>query len=159
MLGSIMKGLLATVSLLSFALWASQTPRECKVVLTWSAPASSPVPVTGYNIYRAEIGSQTFTKLNPRPLATPTYTDDTVQCGSAHTYYVVSVDAQGHQSTPSETWSVPTPIQRTHISWFRQHRRRALLLLALLMFFAVLGLIAVWRRAARMDRPRASAGR
>jgi hypothetical protein len=67
------------------------------------------------------------------------------------------VDAHGNQSTPSEYWSVPTPIDRTHISWFRQHRRRALALFVLIMLLAIVGLIAIG--AARMQRPRASPDR
>jgi len=37
------------------------------------------------------------------------YTDTTVQEGVAYTYYIVSVDASGDQSDPSNLFSVTVP--------------------------------------------------
>lgn len=78
-----------------------------EVDLKWSAPADSTVPVVGYDIYRAVSGSSTYQLLNAS--VTTAYKDTTVQNGTAYTYYVVSVDASGNQSVPSNTYSVTIP--------------------------------------------------
>ena len=150
-----MKRLLAIVGLLCCppAMLAAE-PAGHRVVLTWSAPASSPDPVTGYNVYRTEAGSRAFARLNDSPITSTTYTDNNVQPGAAYTYYVVSVDAHGNQSAPSESWSSPTLPQSSHLWEFG-----AVKLLLLLILGGIAGLIAVWAYRARSNRPRASAAR
>jgi LysM repeat protein len=88
---------------------ASATYSFPVVNLTWDAPTSSPVPVTGYNIYRAVGSSSTFQLLNATPDTETMYEDSTVQAGNSYTYYIVSVDASGAQSVPSNEVSVTVP--------------------------------------------------
>jgi len=40
---------------------------------------------------------------------TTAYNDTSVTDGTAYTYYVVSVDSEGNQSSPSNTYSVTIP--------------------------------------------------
>lgn len=77
--------------------------------LTWGAPASSPDPVAGYNVYRAASGSSSYQLLNNSIDATTLYEDSTVQSGGSYTYYVKSVDGTGNESVPSGTYTVNIP--------------------------------------------------
>jgi hypothetical protein len=79
------------------------------VDLSWGAPSSSTDPVTGYNVYRSANGGSSYQLLNASVSTPTTYTDSTVQSGGSYQYYVESVDAQGKQSSPSNTWSVTVP--------------------------------------------------
>jgi hypothetical protein len=72
-----------------------------EVILTWDAPTNSPDPVAGYNVYRAPGGSTLYQLVNPRNLTALTYTDTEVLTGDVYDYYVVSVDASGVESVPS----------------------------------------------------------
>lgn len=152
-----MKRLLAIVGLLCFApAMLAAEPAGHSVVLTWSAPASSPDPVTGYNVYRAEAGFRAFARLNASPITSTTYTDNNVQPGAAYTYYVVSVDAHGNQSAPSEYWSSPTlPGSSQH----RDLHGRIKHLLLLLMIVGIAGLIAIGGYFAWTSRARPSSAR
>jgi len=79
------------------------------VNLVWQAPSNSPLPVAGYDIYRSTGGSSSYQLLSS---AVPTsYVDNSVQSGTAYSYYVTSVDSSGTQSGPSNsmTVTVPTP--------------------------------------------------
>jgi fibronectin type 3 domain-containing protein len=97
-------GTTATISLTGTGVAASY-----EVNLTWAAPVSSPDPVAGYDIYRAVTGGSAYQLLNSS-INTPTsYTDTTVANSTSYTYYVVSVDAQGNQSVPSNTFTVAIP--------------------------------------------------
>jgi hypothetical protein len=80
-----------------------------EVDLSWDAPISSSDPVAGYNIYRAVSGSSTYALLNSTADGSTTYADTTVVGGTAYIYYVESVDAEGNQSGPSNTYSVTIP--------------------------------------------------
>lgn len=79
------------------------------VVLNWTAPANSPVPVVGYNIFRAPSGSSSFQVLNASPDTSTTYTDSVVSSGATYIYYVESVDSAGVQSSPSNHITVVVP--------------------------------------------------
>jgi len=79
------------------------------VALGWTAPSSSPVPITGYNVYRATGGSSTYTLLNTSVIGGTSYSDTNVQNGIQYSYYVESVAASGAQSTPSQSVSVTIP--------------------------------------------------
>jgi hypothetical protein len=80
-----------------------------EVSLTWDAPGSSSIPVVGYNVYRANSGTSSYSIVNPSLDASTAYTDTTVADGSSYMYYVVSVDAEGNQSVPSSTFNALIP--------------------------------------------------
>jgi hypothetical protein len=86
-----------------------QTAAAYEVDLTWDAPSSSSDPVVGYDIYRAVSGSSSYQLLNSGVNTPTSYTDTTVVNATAYQYYVVSVDASGNQSAPSNTYSVTIP--------------------------------------------------
>jgi fibronectin type 3 domain-containing protein len=79
------------------------------VNLNWNAPANSPDPVAGYNVYRAPGASTTYQQLNASSLSQTAYVDDNVQDGQTYNYIVESVDAIGDTSVPSNTASVTIP--------------------------------------------------
>ncbi|HET7213121.1 MAG TPA: IPT/TIG domain-containing protein [Terriglobia bacterium] len=69
--------------------------------LDWNAPSSSPVTVTGYNIYRGNAAAGPFSRLNGSTPVTATSYDDTTVDGSTTYYYEVkSVDSNGVESPP-----------------------------------------------------------
>lgn len=80
-----------------------------QVTLNWSAPASSPVPVSGYNVYRAAAGSTSFLLLNTTADTQTSYVDQNIQAGSSYSYYVKSVDSAGVESLQSGQVSVTIP--------------------------------------------------
>lgn len=80
-----------------------------EVALGWSPPAAPAERVAGYNVYRAIGGSPSYQLLNSSVDATTFFTDITVQNGTSYSYYVASVDADGNQSAPSNTYSVDIP--------------------------------------------------
>jgi hypothetical protein len=77
--------------------------------LSWNSPTNSTDPVSGYDVYRAVSGSSSYQMLNSSVEGTAAYTDTSVQSGTSYTYYVVSVDASGNQSSPSNLFSVNVP--------------------------------------------------
>jgi hypothetical protein len=79
------------------------------VNLAWQPPTTSSFPVTGYDVYRATGSSSSYQLLSSTAQAS--YGDSTIQSGTAYSYYVVSVDSSGVQSSPSNsvTVTVPTP--------------------------------------------------
>ncbi len=79
------------------------------VDLTWNAPASSPVAVTGYHIYRSTGTSASFQLLNTSVNVPTTYADTTVQSGQTYVYAVTSVDASGAESSDSNLFTVTIP--------------------------------------------------
>ncbi len=107
----------AVLALMLVTLCAVAVPAQSyKVLLSWSAPVSSPDPVSGYNVYRALVGSPTYQLVNSSPTASVAYTDTAVQNGASYIYYVESVDAQGNTSVPSNTWQVTIPQAATPTS-------------------------------------------
>jgi hypothetical protein len=77
--------------------------------LSWNPPTNSTDPMSGYDVYRAVSGSSSYQLLNSSVEGTAAYTDTSVQSGTSYTYYVVSVDASGNQSSPSNLFSVNVP--------------------------------------------------
>ncbi|MGA9673305.1 MAG: choice-of-anchor D domain-containing protein [Terracidiphilus sp.] len=77
-----------------------------EVQLTWDAPVDSPDPVVGYNVYRAPGGGTLYQLLNTGVVTPLTYADLEVLTGDVYDYYVVSVDANGVESVPSNTATV-----------------------------------------------------
>jgi hypothetical protein len=79
-----------------------------QVDLNWSAPSSSPVPVSGYNILRATGGGK-FQVMNSSVYEPTTYVDSTVQSATTYSYEVESVDSSGTVSSPSNEVTVTVP--------------------------------------------------
>jgi hypothetical protein len=80
-----------------------------QVDLNWSEPSNSPVPITGYNIYRAVGGGSAYQLLNSSVDTQTTYVDSTVQSGMTYSYEVKSLDSSGVESSPSNAISVTIP--------------------------------------------------
>ena len=80
-----------------------------QVNLAWAAPASSPDPVAGYVALRAPSGSTSFTQLDASAIAATSYIDLTAMAAQAYVYEVLSVDASGNKSVPSNTAPVAVP--------------------------------------------------
>jgi hypothetical protein len=79
------------------------------VDLNWSAPSSSSVTVSGYNVYRASASSGPFTVLNgTSPVSGTSYDDTTVQGSTTYYYEVKSVDSSGVESAPAGPVQVTT---------------------------------------------------
>lgn len=79
------------------------------VDLSWSAPASSPAPIVGYNVYRLADGDSSYHRLNSSPVKETRYTDHLVQGGRTYQYLVRSVDSRGIESSPTATVNVFIP--------------------------------------------------
>jgi hypothetical protein len=90
------------------ALSGTGTAVTHQVDLSWNAPASSPDPVAGYNIYRAT-GSGSFVLMNSSPDTAVSYVDSTVVSGATYTYEVMSVDSSGVQSVASNQITATIP--------------------------------------------------
>jgi hypothetical protein len=80
-----------------------------EVQLSWDAPASSPDPVAGYNVYRSPSGASSYIQVNSSAVTQTAYTDSSVQNGQSYDYVVESVDASGVQSAPSNIASAVIP--------------------------------------------------
>lgn len=80
-----------------------------QVNLAWIAPASSPDPVAGYNIYRAASGTGAYQLLNSSPDVQVNYIDSTIKNGQSYDYEVKSVDASGVESAPSNVTTSVIP--------------------------------------------------
>lgn len=80
-----------------------------EVDLNWDPPTDSTDPVVGYDIYRAVGGSSSYQLLNSDVDDLAAYKDTTVLSGTSYTYYVVSVDGAGNQSSPSNLFSATVP--------------------------------------------------
>jgi len=96
-----------TGSVASVALSGTGTTPQ-SVSLTWSPPTSTPVAITGYNIYRS-ISGGAYTMVNSSLDTQTTFVDTTVAAGEVYDYEVDSVDAEGVESAPSNVFSVTVP--------------------------------------------------
>ncbi len=81
-----------------------QAPPELD--LGWQEPATSPVPITGYFIFRATSPSGPFSQLNSVAQTQTSYVDSSVQNGVTYYYHVESVATDGITSLPSSTVQV-----------------------------------------------------
>ncbi len=99
----------STNSTVAISLSGTGEAAQHQVNLTWSAPASSPVPVAGYYIYRSTGGSTSYQLLNSTVDTQATYIDSTVQAGSTYDYIVESVDSAGAESVPSNEVAASVP--------------------------------------------------
>ena len=80
-----------------------------QVQLSWSPPAQSSMPVSGYNVYRAASGSSSYQRVNSAKATGTTYTDSTVSKSNSYDYVVKSVDSSGTESVPSNLTTVSLP--------------------------------------------------
>jgi fibronectin type 3 domain-containing protein len=78
-----------------------------QVTLNWTPPINSPIPVTGYKIYRSTGSSAPFKLLNSSTATA--YVDLAVVASATYTYYVTSVDSAGTESVPSGQVTVTIP--------------------------------------------------
>jgi hypothetical protein len=99
----------STGSSMVVGLSGTGTAVQHQVTLNWVAPTNSPVPVSGYNVYRSPSGGTTFARLNSASDSQTNYMDQAVQAGASYTYYVTSVDSAGAESTPSNQTTVTVP--------------------------------------------------
>jgi hypothetical protein len=74
-------------------------PSSHGVVLSWKASTSP--GVVGYNVYRRDKTSETFSKINQKPVATVNCVDYFVQLGHTYYYYVVTADRPGVRESGS----------------------------------------------------------
>jgi len=88
---------------------SSQPTTQHEVVLNWGAPTSSPVPLSGYHVYRSPNGGSNYQLLNSSVDVNTTYTDTAVQSGQTYDYIVKTVDTAGVESPPSNMTSVTIP--------------------------------------------------
>jgi fibronectin type 3 domain-containing protein len=79
------------------------------VKLAWEAPASSSVPVAGYDVLRAQSGGSNYALLNSTPQTATTYVDSTVKAGITYDYVIESVSSSGTVSSPSSVIAVTIP--------------------------------------------------
>jgi hypothetical protein len=96
-----------TVSLSETA--TTPQPASHSVSLTWSAPASSSVPVDSYEVDRAVSGSTQYSVVGTTAAASTAYTDTSVKAGQTYMYAVRSVDQQGITSNPSNIVTLAIP--------------------------------------------------
>jgi len=80
-----------------------------EVDLTWGAPSSSSDPVAGYHVYRSANGTSNYQLITSSLDTSTTYADSSVVSGTNYTYYVVSVDGSGKESSPSNSWTAAIP--------------------------------------------------
>ena len=83
-------------------------PSAHSVILSWKASTSP--GVVGYNVYRRDKTSPTFSKINQKPIATTNCIDYFVQLRHKYYYYVVAADHLGvREGGHSNTAQAPIP--------------------------------------------------
>ena len=85
----------------------SNTSHE--VDLQWNAPVNSSVPVVGYLVHRTNSGVLEYQQLNTYVVTSTTFVDQSVVSGKSYDYVVLSVDASGNTSSPSNTATAVIP--------------------------------------------------
>lgn len=84
-------------------------PASHSASLTWNAPSTSTDPVDSYQVQRAASGSTQYSVIGTTAAASTAYTDTSVTAGQTYVYEVVSVDASGNTSKPSNTMTLTIP--------------------------------------------------
>jgi hypothetical protein len=84
-------------------------PTSHSASLTWSAPSTSTDPVDSYEVQRAASGSTQYSVIGTTAAASTAFTDSSVTAGQTYVYEVVSVDASGNVSKPSNTVTLTIP--------------------------------------------------
>ncbi|NUP19742.1 MAG: cellulose 1,4-beta-cellobiosidase [Streptomyces sp.] len=77
------------------------TPLDSATELTWASVTDA----TGYRVYRRTDRNAAWTRLGDRPTTALRYSDSEAPGVSAY-YYVAALDAEGHESAPSESVQV-----------------------------------------------------
>jgi len=75
-------------------------PGVGRVFLTWNENKEG--DIAGYYIYRSTKSARDRERLNDKPLARTTYSDETVVPGRSYSYVVTAVDQSGNESQPSK---------------------------------------------------------
>jgi hypothetical protein len=75
-------------------------PGVGRVFLTWNENKEG--DIAGYYIYRSAKKGRDRKRLNDKPLARTTYSDETVYPGRSYYYIVTAVDQSGNESKPSK---------------------------------------------------------
>jgi hypothetical protein len=96
-----------TVSLSETAI--TTQPVSHSVSLTWQAPSSSTDPVDSYQVDRAASGSTQYSVVGTTAAGSTAFTDSSVTSGQTYVYEVLSVDASGNVSSPSNTVTETIP--------------------------------------------------
>jgi hypothetical protein len=93
----------------SVSLKAATLPKTTSyyVALTWNAPVDSTDPVVGYYVFRSS--GSTYSQLTQTVVVPTAYDDNAMSYPAQYSYYVVSVDAQGNISGPSNYVSASIP--------------------------------------------------
>ena len=99
----------STSTLHEVALTGTGASTAYQVNVSWTAPASPPVEISGYRIFRATGTSTTYQLLNASIVDATSFVDTTVAEGVSYDYYVESVDTAGVASAPSTVFSVSIP--------------------------------------------------
>ena len=84
-------------------------PTSHSASLTWNAPSTNTDPVDSYEVQRAASGSTVYSVIGTTAAASTAFTDSSVTAGQTYVYEVVSVDASGNASTPSNTVTLTIP--------------------------------------------------
>jgi len=104
--GSITVTSNATNSPAVIALSGTGAAQSYSVALNWTASTSS---VTGYNVYSGTSSGGPYTKLTSSPVASTSYTDNSVQQGKTYYYVVTSVNSDNEESAYSAQVSAVVP--------------------------------------------------
>jgi hypothetical protein len=91
------------------SLTGNGTAVQHQVTLSWSPPTNSPVPVSGYHIYRSTGATSTYVLETSLANSQTSYVDTSVLASVTYAYYVTSVDSAGTESSPSNQVTVTIP--------------------------------------------------
>jgi hypothetical protein len=82
---------------------SQQPPGQPPASIDLSWTPDTDTDLAGYNIYRRDLSAldTTYILLNPTPVPSPAYRDQTALIGRRYAYHVTAVDNTGNQSTPS----------------------------------------------------------
>ncbi len=82
-----------------------------QVALSWTAPAATTYPVSGYDVFRSNSVTLTGAPLTFLPYTAAAYTDNAVTNGTTYTYALQTVDVQGNLSAQTAPVSAQPLVQ------------------------------------------------
>jgi hypothetical protein len=100
---------LSLVLLIVFGCGGATIKGAHEVDLEWSAPFNSPVSVAGYLVLRTPSRLTEYQQLNTYIVKSTTFVDHNVVSGKSYDYVVLSVDALGNTSAPSNIATANIP--------------------------------------------------